>query len=399
MRTSSRPMAGGPGGGAAICDPDVDPLFRPIEIGHLKLKNRIVMAPMTRQRASLAGGVTEIMVDYYRQRASAGLIVSEGLYPCPRGCGYLFSPGLHDDGQQAGWRDITDAVHSDGGAIFAQIMHVGRLSDPLILSGAAPLAPSAVQPDPTARHYTINSPRPKRPYPRPQAMTHADILATVDAFADSATRARAAGFDGVEIHAGSGYLPMQFLSSNTNLRADEWGGSVERRTAFLLACVDAMAGATYPGFVAVKISPGWTFHDIFDTDPVATYSHLARELSKRGMAYLQIGDYGVGWDVYATLRPLFDGPIIQVSGYSRRSAAAAIACEGADMIAFGRAFISNPDLPQRLRYGWPTSRADPATFYTQGSEGYTDYPVHALSDPAGFEALDPPADPIGKRQA
>ena len=392
-----RSAAGEFAGVSIADDPDVEALFQSATIGSLRLKNRIVMAPMTRQRASLSGRVTDIMIDYYRQRASAGLIVSEGIYPCRRGCGYLFSPGLHDDLQQAGWRDITDAVHSVGGAIFAQIMHVGRLSDPLILDGAAPLAPSAVQPDPTARHYTINSPRPKRPYPRPQAMTHAEILATVDAFADCAVRARAAGFDGVEIHAGSGYLPMQFLSPNTNLRSDEWGGSVERRTAFLLACVDAMAGATHPGFVAVKISPGWTFHDVFDPDAAATYGHLARALSLRGIAYLQIGDYGVGWDVYGTLRPLFDGPIVQVSGFSRYTGAAAISGGGADLVGFGRAFISNPDLSERFRYGWPTSRAEPATFYTQGSEGYTDYPVHALSDPAGFEALEPTVELIGKR--
>jgi N-ethylmaleimide reductase len=372
----------------------VETLFEPLEVGHVWLKNRLAMAPMTRQRSTLDGVPTDLNVEHYRQRASAGLIVSEGIYPSAMGKGYLFSPGLHTPEQAAGWKRVTQAVHGAGGAIFGQIMHVGRLSDPLMLDGRQPIAPSAVQPDPTARHYTITCPRPKRPYPEPRAMTHAEVLAEIDGFRSCAVLAQQAGFDGVEIHAASGYLPMQFLSTNSNVREDQWGGSVEKRAAFLLACVDAMAAATSPGFVAVKISPGWSFHNVFDDDPVATYSHVVRELSKRGIAYLQIGDYDVGWDVHGTLRPLFDGPVMAVAGFTQPSAAAAVGEGRAEMVALGQAFISNPDLAERYRNGWMITRPDISTYYTQGAEGYTDYPVHADSDPDRLQSLDTPPIPI-----
>jgi len=352
-------------------------LFEPFQLGALRLKNRLAMAPMTRQRSLLDGVPTDLNVEHYRQRASAGLIVSEGIFPEAMGHGYLFSPGLHTDAQQAGWKRIADAVHAEGGHIFGQIMHVGRLSDPLMLGGETPIAPSAVQPDPTARHYTINCPRPKRPYPQPRALSHREVLGVIDAYAACAARAKAAGLDGVEIHAASGYLPMQFLSTNTNLRSDEWGGSVEKRAAFLLACVDAMVAATAPGFVAVKLSPGWSFHNVFDDDPIATYSYVVKALNNRGLAYLQLGDYAVGWDVYGTLRPLFDGPVMFVAGFTRSSGAATVAAGKAELIGYGQAFISNPDLAERFRGGLAITRPDVATYYTQGAEGYTDYPVYA----------------------
>lgn len=372
----------------------LDALFAPLRVGNVTIANRMAMAPMTRQRSLLDGTPTDLNVDYYRQRASAGLIVSEGIYPGPMGCGYLFTPGLHNDRHVAGWKRVTDAVHGAGGAIFGQIMHVGRLSDPLMLDGEQPIAPSAVQPDPKARHYTVNCPRPKRPYPEPRAMTHAEVLGVIDEYARSAALARQAGFDGVEVHAASGYLPMQFLSTNANVRTDDWGGSVEKRAAFLLACVDAMIAATDPGFVAVKIGPGWTFHDVFDDDPIATYTHVVRELSKRGIAYLQIGNYGMEWDVYGTLRPLFEGPAMFVAGFTRQTAAATIASGSADMIAFGQAYISNPDLAERYRDGLDITRPDIATYYTQGAEGYTDYPVHADTDPRRLQPVDAAPTPL-----
>ena len=257
-----------------------------------------------------------------------------------------------------------------------------------------PIAPSAVQPDPTARHYTVSCPRPKRPYPEPRALTHAEILGVIDDYRRCAMLAQQAGFDGVEIHAASGYLPMQFLSTNTNLRTDQWGGSVEKRAAFLLACLDTMIAATSPGFVAVKIGPGWTFHDVFDDHPVATYTYVVRELSKRGIAYLQVGNYGMDWDVYGTLRPLFDGPAMFVAGYTRQSAAAAINAGGADMIAFGQAYISNPDLAERYRHGQDITRPDIATYYTQGAEGYTDYSVFADTAPERLQPVDSPPTPL-----
>lgn len=372
----------------------LDALFEPMRIGDTVVRNRLAMAPMTRQRSGLDGVPNDLNVEYYRQRASAGLLVSEGLYPSEMGKGYLFTPGLHTAAQVAGWRRVADAVHGEGGAIFGQIMHVGRLSDPLMLDGRQPISASAVQPDPTARHYTINCPRPKRPYPEPRALTHAEVLGVIDDFRTCAVLAREAGLDGVEIHAASGYLPMQFLSTNTNLRDDEWGGSVEKRCAFLLACVDTMIAATSPGFVAVKFSPGWSFHNVFDDDPIATYTHAVRALSKRGIAYLQLGDYDVGWDVYGTLRPLFDGPVMFVAGFTRSSAAAAVHEGRADMVAIGQAYISNPDLAERYQEEQMISPPDLATYYTQGAEGYTDYPVFADSDPATLQPPDTQPIPI-----
>lgn len=372
-------------------------LFSPIEIGGTTVPNRLAMAPMTRQRSTLEGVPTELNVEYYRQRASAGLIISEGIFPSAMGKGYLFTPGLHDDVQESGWQLITEAVHARRGRIFGQIMHVGRLSDPLMLGGEQPVAPSAVRPDPLARHYTVNCPRAKRPYVEPRALSHLEVLGVIDEFRGCALRAERAGFDGVEIHAASGYLPMQFLSTNTNVRSDDWGGSVEKRCAFLLACVDAMTTATRPRFVAVKISPGWSFHDVFDDDPVATYTYLVKALSNRSLAYLQISDYNVGWDVYGILRPLFEGPAIIVGGFTRASAATAVHKGNADLVAMGQAFISNPDLVERFQNGWMINRPDIGTYYTQGAEGYTDYPVYANRLPEQLQPLDATPAPLCQR--
>ncbi|WP_156679942.1 alkene reductase [Sphingomonas profundi] len=373
----------------------IDSLFAPLDLGRVTIRNRVAMAPMTRQRSTLDGVPTDLNVEYYRQRAGLGLIVTEGVYPCDMGNGYLFTPGLHTPAQVAGWRRVAEAVHGEGGAIFAQVMHVGRLSDPLMLNGRQPVSASAVRPDPLARHYTVTCPRPKRPYPEPRAMSHAEVLETIDAYKACAQAALDAGLDGVEIHAASGYLPMQFLSTNTNLRTDAWGGSVEKRAAFLLACVDAMAEVAGPKFVAVKLSPGWSFHNVFDDDPVATYSHVVRQLSARGIAYLQLGDYAVGWDVYGTLRPLFDGPAMVVAGFTRASGAAAIAAGTADIVAYGQACIANPDLAARYRAGQPLNRPEIATYYTQGEEGYTDYPVYAdVTDEATLQDVDAAPTPL-----
>lgn len=352
-----------------------DALFQPLRVGNLTLRNRVVMAPMTRHRSTVDGVPTAQNVEHYRQRAGAGLIVTEGTYPCEQGKGYLFIPGLCNDRQVQGWRRVTDAVHEAGGAIFCQLMHNGRLSDPLLLPDQqSPLAPSAVQPDPRARHYTINCPRPKRPYPTPREMTLQDIQDTIEAYRLATIRAVEAGFDGVELHAASGYLPHQFLSTNVNRRNDDYGGSVEKRARFLLETVDAMSSVNGSAFVAVKISPGWTFHNVFDDDPIATFSHVVRELSNRHIAYLQVGNYGMDWDVYGTVRPLFDGPFMVVGGFTRATAGAMVSGGGADLVAFGQAYLANPDLAQRYRNGWPINRPQIATYYSQGEEGYSDYP-------------------------
>ena len=376
----------------------VDSLFKPLDLGRTKIRNRIAMAPMTRQRSGLDGVPTDLNVEHYRQRASAGLIVAEGVYPDDMGKGLLFSPGLCNEAHVAGWRRVADAVHEEGGAIFAQIMHVGRLSDPLMLDGRQPIGASAVQPDPLARHYTVNCPRPKRPYPTPRELSSAEVLGVIDCYKRSAQAAYDAGLDGVEIHSASGYLPMQFLSTNTNLRTDEWGGSAEKRAAFLLACVDAMAEVAGPKFVAVKLSPGWTFHNVFDENPIQTYSYVVKELSKRGIAYLQLGDYDVGWDVYGTLRPLFDGPAMFVAGFTRSSGAAAIESGRADMIAYGQAYIANPDLAERYQTGSPLNRADLETYYTQGAAGYTDYPRFAdVTDESTLQDVDALPTPLSPK--
>jgi N-ethylmaleimide reductase len=362
-------------------------LFQPLMIGRVTAKNRLALSSMSRHRSTLAGVPTALNVEFYRQRARAGLVLGEGTYPSQMGRAYLFKPGLHDEAQLMGWRRVADAVHSEGGIIFVQIMHAGRMSDPLLLDGEQPVAPSAVQPQ-VREGYDSPWPRPKRAYGMPRPLTHAEILKVIDEHRDCAVLAKRAGLDGVEIHSAAGYLPMQFLSTNTNLRTDEWGGSVERRSAFLLALVDAMAAATSREFVSVKLSPGWTFNQVEDTDPIATYSWLVSQLSKRGIAYLQLANYGVGWDVYGKLRRLFEGPVIVGVGFNRRSAAQIIADRGADMVAFGQAYIANPDLAERYRHGWRISRPKPATYYTQGEDGYIDYPVYSESDPKNLQSAD-----------
>jgi N-ethylmaleimide reductase len=266
---------------------------------------------------------------------------------------------------------------------------VGRLSDPLVQPGGAdPISASAVQPDPNARHYAFMCPKAKRPYGVPRALTTAEVREVVGDYAACAKRALAAGFDGVEIHGASGYLPMQFLTTNTNRRHDEYGGCLEGRSRFLLECVEAMQDATHKDFVAVKVSPGWTFHDVFDDDPIETYTHVARELSKLGIAYLQVGNYGMDWDVYGTLRPHFEGPMIGVAGFTRQSAAEALASKRLDLVAFGQASMANPDLAERFANGWPLNRIHIGTFYTQGSEGYTDYPAFADAEEASLTPVD-----------
>jgi len=370
-------------------------LFEPLRIGDVTIRNRLAFAPCTRQRSNLDGTPNELNVEYYRQRSGAGLIVSEGIYPDDMGKGYLFSPGLCTESHVTGWRRVTEAVHAKGGAIFAQIMHVGRLSDPLMLpDNATPISASAVRPDPTARHYTVNCPRPKRPYPEPRALTKTEVHAVVDQYKRCAEMAARAGFDGVEIHAASGYLPMQFLSTNTNRRTDEFGGDIARRAQFLLMCVDAMSEVRGPGRVAVKVSPDWTFHDVFDDDAVGTYSHVARELSKRSIAYLQVGNFNItGWDVFGTLRPLFEGPMMSVVGFTRARAAHAVASGASDFIGLGQAWMANPDLDRRYANGWSLERPKMQFYYTQGGEGYVDYPRYeesGLTDTVGVDEYPAP---------
>jgi N-ethylmaleimide reductase len=355
-----------------------EPLFNPLRLGAINAPNRLVYAPCSRHRARVDGTPTDMMVEYYRQRASAGLIIAEATAVSAMAYPYFFIPGMHADSHVAGWRKVTDAVHAAGGRIALQLFHGGRIGDTLMTpGGATPVAPSAVRPDPLARHYTVSCPRAKRSYGTPQALSTQGVRAVVQEFASAAVRSLAAGFDAVEVHAASGYLVMQFLTPNTNQRTDEYGGSIERRASFLLECVAAMQAVTRKDFVAVKISPGWTFHDVFDDAPAATYSYVAQELSRLQIAWLQVGAYGQDWDVYGTLRPLFKGPMLGVGGFTRSVAAQAISSGLLDAVAFGQAFMANPDLAERFRNGWKLNAIDADTFYTQGVEGYSDYPTHA----------------------
>jgi N-ethylmaleimide reductase len=363
-------------------------LFESMGLGNLKLSNRMVMAPMSRHRARLDGVPTAEMLEYYRQRASAGLIISEGTCPSPMAFGYLFSPGIFTQEQVDHWRLITDAVHAAGSHIFCQFMHCGRLSDPLILpNGADPIAPSAVRASPDGL-YPPNCPQPRRPFPRPRALTTQEVYGVVEEYAAAAGRALEAGFDGVEIHGGNGYLPMQFLATNVNLRDDEFGGSVPERCKFILDLVDAVAAVCGADRVGVRIHPGQKFADIDDSDPKATCDYLAPQLSMRRIAYLHLSQRDVGWDVIGTLRQQFEGVIIGNGGLSRPTAGAAIAEGRMDLAAFGKAFLANPDLVDRYRNGWTLNPANAGAFYTQGAEGYLDYPRYDPQTAANQLAAD-----------
>lgn len=345
-------------------------LFSPLQVGSLRLPNRIVMAPMTRQRADADALPTAIMLTHYVQRAGAGLIISEGIAPEAMGRAHMGMPGLHTDEQLAGWKAITNAVHAAGGRIFAQLMHSGRITYPDILPDrATPIAPSAVRP---AGHSRSGGGR--HPYVTPRALETAEVRDCIRAYARATARAIAAGFDGVELHAASGYLPMQFLSSGTNLRADAYGGSVQRRCRFVIEALEAMAAEAGAERVGLKISPEMKFNDISDADPAETHTVLLGTIGQLGLAYLHIALFDTATDYLALLRPMFSGPCLAGGGLDRDRAAAMIAGGRADAAVFGTLYVSNPDLERRLLLGAPLTAPDRSTLYTTGPEGYIDYP-------------------------
>jgi N-ethylmaleimide reductase len=349
-------------------------LFEPGMLRGLAVPNRMVMAPMSRHRANLDGTPTETMADYYRQRASAGLIITEGTFPSWMGRGYLFTPGLCAQSHVAGWRRVTEAVHNAGGRIFCQLMHCGRLSDPLLLpDNADPVAPSAVQPDPDGI-YLLNCPRVDLPYPRPRALSTEEVYGVIAEYASSAALALEAGFDGVEIHGGNGYLPMQFFATNVNQRTDEFGGSVANRCRFMLELVDAVSATCGADRVGVRIHPGQSFAGVSDDGPQGTYLYLTPRLSERRIAYLHLSQRDVGWDVIGTLRNYFEGSVIGGGELTRKTANDALSSRRIDFPAFGRAFLANPDLVERFQKNLTINRPDPTTYYSQGSQGYIDYP-------------------------
>jgi N-ethylmaleimide reductase len=350
-------------------------LLSPVRLGDLELPNRVLMAPMTRQRAAPGNVPTELNATYYAQRASAGLIITEATQVSPQGVGYPGTPGIHTDAQVAGWRLVTQAVHRRGGRIFLQLWHVGRISHPdLQPDGALPVAPSAIAPAGEAM-----TPAGRKPFVTPRALAGDEIPGVVRQFAEGARRAREAGFDGVEIHGANGYLVDQFLRSGTNTRTDRYGGPPANRARFLLEVAAAVAEAWGDGGrVGVRLSPLNPYNDMRDDDPLATFSHAAAALGELGLAYLHVVET---WPAAAgqphltpALRRAFRGPLVINGGLDRDSAEAALRDDEGDAAAFAVKFLANPDLPERFAAGAPLNLPDRATMYGGGAQGYVDYP-------------------------
>ncbi|MBD9576045.1 alkene reductase [Pseudomonas sp. PDM23] len=344
-------------------------LFDPIVIGDLELPNRIVMAPLTRCRADEGRVPNALMAEYYVQRADAGLILSEATSVTPMGVGYPDTPGIWSDDQVRGWTNITKAVHANGGRIMLQLWHVGRVSDPLYLNGELPVAPSALKP---AGHVSLV--RPIKEFVTPRALETEEIADIVEAYRVGAENAKAAGFDGVEVHGANGYLLDQFLQSSTNQRTDQYGGSVENRARLLLEVTDAVIGVWGAGRVGVHLAPRMDSHDMGDADPLATFGYVARELGKRGVAFIctreRAGDDSIG----PKLKEIFGGVYIANERFTKDSANEWLASGKADAVAFGIPFIANPDLVTRLEKGAAWNEPHPETFYGKGPVGYLDYP-------------------------
>jgi N-ethylmaleimide reductase len=347
-------------------------LFTPVTVGRYTLANRLVMAPMTRSRSDDNGVPLDIVATYYAQRASAGLIISEGVFPSALGKGYVHTPGIETPEQVASWKKITDAVHARGGRIFMQIMHCGRVSHPDLLGGATPVAPSAIRPEGQA--WTGKG---QQDYVTPRALELHEVTAIIDDYRQATRRALAAGFDGVELHGASGYLPEQFLASGSNQRTDAYGGSVENRARFILDVLAAMVAEAGADRVGIKISPEMNFNSIVDADPAATYRYLVEQIRPLKLAYLHVTLFSKpATDYHALLRPLFDGAYLHGGGLSKDSAEALLAEGKADAAVFGAAFLANPDLPARLRQDAPLNDADKTTFYAPPTAaGYIDYPA------------------------
>ncbi|MEC5161148.1 MULTISPECIES: alkene reductase [unclassified Janthinobacterium] len=348
-------------------------LFDPITVGDLQLRNRIIMAPLTRSRATGGARVPNaLMAQYYRQRASAGLILSEATSVTPQGVGYADTPGIWSDEQVEGWKLVTEAVHAEGGRIFLQLWHVGRVSDPVFLDGALPVAPSAIGP---RGHVSLV--RPQREYVTPRALATDELPGIVAAYRKGAENAKKAGFDGVEVHGANGYLLDQFLQDSTNRREDAYGGSIENRARLMLEVTDACVDVWGAARVGMHLAPRRDAHDMGDSDPLATFGYVARELGKRGIAFIcareAVGENRLG----PLLKREFGGVYIANEKMDKRTAQQVLAAGEADAVAFGQLFIANPDLPRRLETDAPLNQPNPATFYHASAEGYTDYPALA----------------------
>ena len=344
-------------------------LFDPIQVGDLHLPNRIFMAPLTRLRGTTDHIPTPIMIEYYTQRASAGLIISEGIPIDPMGVGYANVPGLWSQEQVEAWKPIVAAVHKAGGHIFAQIWHVGRISDPELLNGQLPVAPSAI-----AAAGNVSLLRPQRSFVTPRALETREVKQVVEAFRRGAQNAQAAGFDGVELHGANGYLLDQFLQDGANQRTDEYGGPIENRARLMLESADAAVSVFGAGRVGMHLAPRGDSHGISDSNLTATFSYVASELGKRNLAFIAAREH-VGPDsIGPNLKKLFGGVFVANEAIDQKTGQQLLDEGKADAVAFGKLFIANPDLPIRFAKNAPLNRPEPHTFYAPGPHGYTDYP-------------------------
>jgi N-ethylmaleimide reductase len=359
-------------------------LLSPVKVGAYELPNRIVMAPLTRNRAGAGNVPQSLNAVYYEQRASAGLIITEATQISPQGVGYPATPGIHSQEQVEGWKLVTNAVHERGGKVFLQLWHVGRISHPSLQpDGALPVAPSAIAPAGEASTYEG-----QKPFVTPRALETAEIPGIVEDYRRAAQNALAAGFDGVEIHSANGYLLDQFLQDGTNHRTDQYGGSVENRTRLLLEVTEAVTGVWGGDRVGIRLSPSGTFNDMHDSDPQTLFDYVVGALNRFGLAYLHLVEPRIpGFGSEETDRPdlpsshfrsIFNGTIISAGGHDRESGNELLAAGTADLIAYGRLYIANPDLPERFAAKAPLNTPDRSTFYGGDERGYVDYPTLEL---------------------
>ena len=363
----------------------MNPLFTPFTIGDLKLPNRLVMAPLTRGRADDGSIPNPLMVEYYRQPASAGLIISEATHISPQGRGWVGAPGIHSAEQVRGWTRVTQAVHAEGGRIFLQLWHMGRASHPDFHQGQLPVAPSAI----AIANDHLHTPLGKKLYPVPRALQREEIPGIVQQYAVATRLAQEAGFDGVEIHGANGYLIDQFLRESSNQRTDDYGGSIENRVRFLVEVTHAVVNAWRPERVGLRLSPTSGFNDQSDRNPEALFTHAAQQLNRFNLAYLHLLEALPGHvlampgpRVTPTIRKTFSGPLMVNGGYTAELGRQAIERGETDLISYGVPFLANPDLVERYRTGAPLNVPDFATFYAVGAKGYTDYPTLAKVPPA-----------------
>lgn len=349
-------------------------LFDSIKVGALTLPNRIIMSPLTRSRAVDQRIPNDLMLEYYKQRSGAGLIITEATSVTPMGVGYANTPGIWSEEQVSGWKKITEAVHKEGGRIFLQLWHVGRISDPMFLNGELPVAPSAIQPK---GHVSLV--RPEKAYVTPRALGVDEIPAVVEAFRKGAENAKSAGFDGVEIHGANGYLLDQFLQDSTNKRTDKYGGTIENRARLMLEVTDEVISVWGADRVGMHLAPRGDSHDMGDSDPLRTFTYVAEQLGKRKIAFICARE-AVRDDWFAPkLKQVFGGVYIANEGFDKNSAQEVVAAGKVDAVAFGKPFIANPDLPYRFESGLELNTPDATTFYASTAKGYTDYPFAKAS--------------------